>query len=294
MTKDLWLLITASILYGTITPGAQIFIDRGLNSLDISFFRSFIVAMILIPIVLSNRRYLPSSNAIFLYIIYGLVGGALELFMFASLGLGVPVALVALLLYSQPVWTIFLGKIILREDITKRKLYAAAIGFMGIAILVKSWEISSAKSILGILLALGAGFMLSFWVILAKKSADLEQHYITTTFSWSFFSSVWLVLFYVIWITFFPGNSMFSFSYNLIPENISFLVVYAVCSGLLPHLLFYKGIFTVGGTVAGIILLLEPATATVLADIIFSQKIGFELILGGILILISNYFIIRT
>ena len=135
--------------------------------------------------------------------------------------------------------------------------------------------------------------MLSFWVIMGKKSANLEQHYITTTFSWSFFSAIWLLLFYIFWINIFPENKMFVFTYSLIPENILYLIIFAVCSGLLPHLLFYKGIMTVGGSVAGIILLLEPATATMLADIIFSQKIGYELIIGGIFIIISNYFILK-
>ena len=293
MNKGVWLIIISAILYGVITPGAQLFIERGLNSLDISFFRSFIVSIILLPVVITKRQFLPSANAILFFILYGLVGGTLELFMFGSLGLGVPVALVALLLYSQPVWTIFLGKFLLSEDITKRKLISALIGFIGIAVLVKSWEISNIKSLLGILLALGSGFMLSFWVIMGKKSADLKQHYITTTFSWSFFSAIWLFLFYIFWINVFPENKMFIFTYNLIPQNILFLVIFAIFSGLLPHLLFYKGIITVGGSVAGIILLLEPATATVLADIIFSQKIGYELIIGGILILISNYFILK-
>ncbi len=160
--------------------------------------------------------------------------------------------------------------------------------------LVRSWEVSNTNSLIGIILALGSGFMLSFWVILGKKSANMNQHYITTTFSWSFFSAIWLIFFYILWINFFSQNNMFSFSYNLIPNNILFLLIFAVFSGLLPHLLFYKGIITVGGSVAGILLLIEPATATVLADIIFSQKIGFELIVGGILILISNYLILKS
>lgn len=294
MKKGIWLIILSGILYGTITPGAQILINRGFASLGISFFRSFFVTVLLLPVVLKNKRFLPERKQLPFFIIYGLNGAALEVMMFASLALGVPVALVALLLYSQPVWTIFLGKIFLNESITRRKLLAAVVGFSGIAVLVKSWEVGSVESVFGIILAIGAGFLLSIWIILGKKSANLNQHYITTTFSWSLFGAAWLILFYIFGNLFFPSNETFKFSFELIPSSWFYLIVFASLSGLLPHLLFYKGVMTVSGSITGIILLIEPATATLLADIIFSQKIGFELIVGGALILLSNYFVLRT
>lgn len=293
MKKGVLLIIISGILYGTITPGAQIFINRGLSSLEISFFRSFFVSLLLLPVVLKFSAYLPRKKALPFFIAYGLNGALLEVMMFASLGLGVPVALVALLLYSQPVWTIFLGKIFLDEKITKIKIFSAILGFCGIAVLVKSWQVNSIESLLGLALALGAGVLLSIWVILGKKSADLEQHYITTTFSWSFFGALWLVLFYIVLNTVIGDNEVFSFSYNLVQAQWFPLLLFAVFSGLLPHLLFYRGVVTVSGSVAGIILLLEPATATVLADFMFSQGIGFEMVVGGILIVLSNYIVLR-
>lgn len=293
MKKGIGLIIISGILYGTITPGAQIFINRGLSSLEISFFRSFFVAILLLPVVLAFTKYLPERKAIPFFIFYGLNGALLEVMMFASLGLGVPVALVALLLYSQPVWTIFLGKVFLDENITSTKILSALLGLCGIAVLVKSWQVSSVESLLGLSLAVGAGILLSVWVILGKKSANLNQHYITTTFSWSFFGAIWLILFYIFWSNSFGQSEVFRISYDLIEMQWFPLLLFAVFSGLLPHLLFYKGVITVSGSVAGIILLLEPATATILADIIFSQGIGFELVLGGFLIILSNYFVLK-
>lgn len=294
MKKGVWLIILSGILYGTITPGAQLFIDKGFAPLEISFFRSFFVTILLLPVVLKFRQFLPAKKSIVFFIIYGLNGALLEVMMFASLDLGVPVALVALLLYSQPVWTIFLGKLFLSEEITRRKIIAAILGFCGVAILVKSWQVSSIESFLGILLAVGAGFLLSVWVILGKYSANLKQHYITTTFSWSFFGALWLILFYILSIVFFPNNEVFQFNVSIFSNYGFYLLIFAILSGLLPHLLFYNGVITVSGSIAGIILLLEPATATILANLIFSQKIGSELIIGGMLILFSNYFVLKA
>ncbi len=117
MNKGVLLIIISSILYGTITPGAQLFIERGLGSLDISFFRSFFVALILIPVLIINKNLIPAKNTILFFIIYGFIGGLLELLMFGSLALGVPVALVALLLYRQPAGLDnFSGKVFSRRN----------------------------------------------------------------------------------------------------------------------------------------------------------------------------------
>jgi drug/metabolite transporter (DMT)-like permease len=70
-------------------------------------------------------------------------------------------------------------------------------------------------------------------------------------------------------------------------------LIFALLSGIFPHLLLYKGLQKIQASVAGVILLLEPISATILAAIFFNQLITFNIIMGGILILISNYLVIK-
>lgn len=289
------LIIISGIFYGAIAPGAQLFLDRSLTALDVSLFRALFVALLCLPLFLIKPNHFLTKRGAPFFAIYGLIGAMLEIFMFSSLALGIPIALVAFFLYSQPVWTIVFGKFLLSEKITKNKVIAVIIGLFGIAILVRSWEIESTKSFWGIILALLSGIMLSFWVIWGRKSAIYKQHYFTTTFGLAFFSAVWIFIFYLIGKSLITlENETIKISYDLIAIYWKEFALFAFVAGVLPHLLFYKGLEETNASVAGIILLAEPLTATILAALMFSQKIGFELLIGGSLIIISNIIVIRS
>jgi drug/metabolite transporter (DMT)-like permease len=295
MRREYWYIIIAGILYGVIAPGGQFLLDRGLSLYEVSFYRSVLVFVFLLPVVLvMPDRYMLKRDKIPFYALYGLIGGLLELSLFTGIALGVPVALTVLLLYTQPVWTIFIGRLVLGERLTRVKLASVLLGLAGMSILLQSWETGQAGSLAGIAAALAAGVMLSLWVILGKRSAILDQHYVTTTFGWSGFASVWLLLLLPVMDFLVAEKGLLRLSLGFAPSDWAYLAAFAVLGGALPHLLFYRSLERLSASVAGIILLLEPVSATVLAWVFFSQKIGSYLLIGGVLILFSNYLVIRN
>jgi drug/metabolite transporter (DMT)-like permease len=295
MQREYWYLIIAGILYGIIAPGGQFLLDRGLSLYEVSFYRSLLVFVILLPVVLIKPgRFMLRRDKIPFYALYGLIGGLLELSLFTGIALGVPVALTVLLLYTQPVWTIFIGRLVLGERLSRVKLLSALLGLAGLVILLQSWEAGSAGSLYGIAAALAAGVLLSLWVILGKRSTMLDQHYITTTFGWSGFASVWLLLLLPVMDILIADKGLLRLSLGLSQADWAYLAAFAVLGGALPHLLFYRSLERLSASVAGIILLLEPVSATIIAWVFFSQKIGLYLLIGGAFILFSNYLIIRN
>ena len=294
MRKEYWFIILAGVLYGTITPGGQLLMERGLSLYEVTFYRSLFVFVILLPVVLLKPAYMLKKDKILFYAVYGLIGGLLELLLFSGLALGVPVALTVLLLYTQPVWTVFIGRLLLGEKITIVKLVSVFLGLGGTAILLKSWETDQVGTMTGIAAALAAGMLLSLWVILGKRSAVLEQHYITTTFGWSGFASLWLLILLPLFGVLVPDKSLAKLSLSLTQANWIHLAAFAVLGGAIPHLLFYRSLESISASVAGIILLLEPVSATVIAWLFLSQRIGLYTLFGGVFILLSNYLIIRS
>lgn len=291
MRREYWYLILAGLFYGTIAPGGQYLLDRGLSLFEVSFYRSLFVGLILLPVVLNRLDLMVRRDKLAFFALYGLIGGLLELAMFAGLALGVSVALVVLLLYTQPVWTIFIGRLALGERITRRKSAAAALGVAGLACLLKSWESDSGPAA-GIVCALFSGLLLSLWVVLGKKSAISGQHYVTTTFGWSVSASVWLLLLLPVLRMALPDEALSGFSIVLAPEDWLYLLMVSILGGAVPHLLFYRGLVRVPASTAGIILLLEPVSAAVLAWLFLSQPVGFFVLLGGFFILLSNYIVL--
>ncbi len=293
MRMEYWFLVLSGIFYGVITPGGQFLMNSGLSMYEVSFYRSFLVFLIMLVVVLYEHRFMMKWDKIPFFALYGLVGGLLEILMFSGLALGVSVAIVVLLLYTQPIWTIFIGRFMLGEKITIVKLAAVLLGLMGLVFLLRSWETDSGGSLAGIICALLSGVLLAFWVIMGKRSTILDQHYITTTFGWSGFAFLWLLVLWFLMNFLIADERLFKLSFNLSSDMWMYLLMFAFLGGVIPHLLFYRGLRSISASVAGIILLLEPVSATILAWVFFSQSVGFDIILGGVFILVSNYIVIR-
>ncbi len=192
MKKELWFIIIAAILFGTITVGGNFFANLGLSLYEISLYPMIFMSLFFLIIILVRRQYLIKKEMLLFFITYGLIGALTLLAQFGGIILGVPVAIVALLLYSQPIWTTIFGKMILNEKVTVTKILAVVIALAGVLILIRSWNIERAGSSTGIIFATLGGIFLSLWVIWGRKSAINKQHYITTTAGWAIFSAFWL------------------------------------------------------------------------------------------------------
>jgi len=200
--------------------------------------------------------------------------------------------IVALLLYSQPIWSTLLGKFILHEKITKIKSIAVAIAFLGVFILIKPWDIASVGPTKGIVVSLLGGIFLSLWVIWGRKSGINKQHFITTSFGYSGFSLIFVILSWPLIFLFVRDPTIIRFDLSIIKYFFYFLI-FALTAHVIPHMLFYKGVKKIQASIAGIILLLEPVSATILAMFFFIQAISINILIGGLLILLSNYLIIK-
>jgi drug/metabolite transporter (DMT)-like permease len=291
MEKECWFVTTAAILYGTLTVGAQFFVNLGLSLYELSVYPILFVTLLLLSILLIKHQYRIKKKMIPFYVIYGLIGALLQLTQFGGIVLGVPVAVVALLLYTQPIWTTAFGKLMIKEKITPGKITAVAIAFIGIVLLLRPWNVESIGALTGIISALLGGIFLSLWIIWGRKSGINKQHHITAMAGWMGFTVIWLLLLWPISNLFIPESNIVRLSVNFPLHYWLYLIVYALLAHLFPYLFFYKGVEKVQASVAGVIMLLEPVSATILAAILFIQPIGFNVLCGGALILFSNYLI---
>lgn len=287
-----WLVVLGAILFGTITVGGQFFINLGLSAYEIAIFSMSIASLILFLIILIKPEYRIKKQMILFFVIFGLANSIQEWTQFGAISLGTPVAIVALLLYSQPIWTTIFGRFFLKEKITKKKIFAVIIAIIGVIILIDIRNINSTGRIRGIILALLGGVFLSLWVILGKKSGIEKQHFITTAFGGFLFSFLWLVISWPIIAFFIHDTSITRISFNFPIHYWIYFLIFTLLSAILPSMFFYKGVQKVEASTAGIILLLEPISATILAILFFNQLITTNIFISGILIIFSNYLVI--
>jgi len=294
MRADRYILMVAvsAILYGGITALGGVLVGKGVSVYEISLYTILVSLIVLAPYLAIHRELLVRRRLFGFYMIYGLIGAMLQLTSFSALFLGVPVAIVAMLLNTQPIWTTIIGHFWLKERAGRRQLTAMGIALLGLFILLEPWHAERMGQLTGILFALAGGLSLSLWIILGRRGGMSEQHGVTITFGFTLSTGISLILIYPILLLFIEDERLVRLSISLPDNTWVFLFIYIFIANLLPHLLFYTGIQKVRAVTAGMLLLMEPVSAALLATLIFGDAITGYMVMGGGLILFSNYFIL--
>lgn len=293
MRRHHFFLILAGILYGGIVPSAEFFAQRGLSLFEIAFWSTLFPAVILFTLILKHKERWLKKEHLTLMLLYGFIGALLALSQFGAVILGVPIAIVALLLYTQPIWTTVFSKLFFKEAVTLRKVLAVVTSFLGIIILVRPWDVGSIVSVLGLLIALFGGLLLSLWIIVGKVCENKGQHPIGTAFGYNAFSALWILILWPVASALISDQSIVRLSINFSPSIWVWILVITLLTRVLPHVLFYTAIKKAEALVVGVIIMLEPISAAIIAAVAFGQAIGLEFFIGGALILLSNYVIVH-
>ncbi len=288
MAKEYWLIIIANIMFGSIVSGGQFFINSGLSVYEFMLYSFIIETLLLLTIVFFKREYLIKRGFIGFFIIYGLIGALQSASQYIPLFFGVSVAVVAFLIYTQFIWTTLIGRLFLKERLTKRKIWAIFFGLAGIFFLIDIFNASWHGSIIGISVALAGGLLLSLWIVWGRISGLNKQHFVTTDLGYAGFTSVWLLLFWPVANHFVKNEGLTRLSVNFPPKFWLFIFIFTLITTI-PHLLFYKGVQKVTAFASGIMTLLEPLSAALLAAFFLSQPLTANVALGGAFIIFSNY-----
>ncbi len=286
--KGRWMIAGAAMLYGLVAVGGAFFHEAGFSLYEIALYPIALTHLMLLPVLLLRTwRSSIRWEALPFFAIYGLIGALAELSQFAGIVLGVPIATVALLLYLQPVWTSLLGRVLLKEPITLRKVLAIAAALAGGLVLLQSEAVSTSDP-RGIASAVLGGVFIALWVIWGRKSGIRHQHYVVTTLGWSGFSTAWLIVLWPLFLALAGNRDLFRLSFDFTYHNALFLAAFALFAGVLPSLLLFRGLETVPASTAGVILLLEPVSASLLGALFLRQPLGLSTLVGGSMILLSN------
>src|SRR5436305_7216100 len=174
------LIAVAAVLFGTVTVGGSFFHQSGFSLYEIALYPLILTFLMLLPVLVRGGRYSLRREMLPFFAVYGLIGALAELAQFGGIVLGVPVATVSLLLYTQPIWTSLLGKLLLQERITWRKRLAVVLAFGGAVVLIRG-ELGIGGDMRGIAAATLGGVFVALWVIWGRKSGIHQQHSVTTT-----------------------------------------------------------------------------------------------------------------
>lgn len=291
MIKAYFQLVLSAFLYGFLVFGGKIMSMNDFSLMEVLIYPNLFVVLILPFFVDVNIKAFLSLPKVVL-ILYPLALIFCQLGQFLPLYLGMSVSLTVFLLYTQPLWTGLISTLFLKTPFTKTEGCLGLIILTGLFFLVAPWQ-DIRFSFLGIIWALIGGISLSVWVILTRKAMKSGVKTGTMIFFSNFSQTIPFILLLPLVKLFYPQPEISSVSFFAHELSVwGSIGFYALSIFILAPFLFYRSARRIQGIHLGLILLLEPVTATLL-DVIFLHTIPtWNMFLGGVLILLGNLILI--
>ena len=293
------IVIVAACLFGTLGPLSRFAYDAGMDPLAFVAWRatigliaiaSFVAWRILRgPERLTRLGDLDRSARISL-VVAAFCGFLLNLVMFIAFDL-VTVALALLGFYTYPVMVAVANVVLGRESMDRPRIVALALAVAGMIAVVAS-QLDPAAGIrfdaVGFGLALGAAVSQCVFVVVSRTGyqtvpADQAMGAVLLV---TVVCSIPLIL---------VTGGLSDLTYPLRdPALLPLLAFTGLFAAAIPSILFLTGIRRIGGTRAGIVMLLEPVVGVTLAAILLHEGLAPIQVVGAVAILAAAVILQRS
>jgi drug/metabolite transporter (DMT)-like permease len=170
-----------------------------------------------------------------------------------------------------PIFVTFLEPYFLKEKIRLSNILVAAITFLGVILVIPSFEFGNSTT-QGVIWGLVSGFTYAILSILNKKYVK-EYSSVVIAFYEQFIAAIVLIPFYFLQKPIFQLNDIF------------LLALLGIVFTGISHLLFINGLKNIKAQTAGIISSLEPVYGIIFAAFLLSEIPSIREALGGMVIL---------
>ena len=188
-------------------------------------------------------------------------------------------AVAAILLYTAPTFVVLLSAILFHDKITKGKIAALMIAFLGCSFVSGIWGGSLSLTPRGLLLGLGSGFFYGLYSIFARFALSHYRPY-TVTFYTFLFAGVGALF------TIKPAELAASMDS---PKMFLLVFCLVLISTVLPYIFYTKGLAEMDSGKASILASIEPVVASIVGIAVFGEPLTVGVFLGLACILISVY-----
>ncbi|MGH7323210.1 MAG: DMT family transporter [Candidatus Rokuibacteriota bacterium] len=288
MLAGLLLIALAAISWGTTGSVTTVLVDRaGAEPLLIGATRTMLAATLL----LGGARLADGTLAIARAevgrcVLMGACMAAFQATYFTAVTLSGIVVTALVAIGSAPIMIAALAAVMLGERLTARLVAALVLGVLGTALLVVGPTGSAdagVRSAPGVLLALAAGLAYALYVIVAKLSLARSAPLPLTAMT---FTAAALFLL--------PALAWCRAPLAQVERGWPWLLYLGAVTTAGAYGVYSIGLRRVPASVAGIVTLLEPLTATLLGVLVFGENLGAGGAVGAVMLLTAIAFLIPT
>lgn len=268
----------AALLWGSLGVAGKFAFEAGLTPLAVAFYRATLaflvvaaVAVLGMPAALRIRR-----ADLWLFALFGFISIAVFFFVYLYAVSKTTVATAAILLYTAPAWVLVLSRLLFDEPLTRPKLWAVALTFLGCLLVVRGYDLAALRLTLsGILAGLASGLTYGLYSILGKTALRRYPPQVTLTYALGF-GSVFLGLAVV---------ATGQLNAQTLRAGWPVIAYLGLVTTLVAQFLYLSGLRHVEAGRASLIATLEPVVAALLGFVLLRERLDPIQIAGGAAVL---------
>lgn len=272
------LTIIASSLWGTSFPAIKI----GLQFMDaytFVFLRFSFALLLMVGVLLFTKNFALNFNKKRLILFLGITNGAAYLLQYIGM-FYTSASKASLLVNLTVIWVALLSPIILKEQISRKKLSGVIVSFLGIFLVTTNLNLQSFNTgeIFGDILVIAAGIIWALFIIYNKPLVNESENMI---------QSLTLLLLFTM-IPLMPVLTITSANFLTLPWEAWIAITYtAIFCWIIPYLLWSKGLKNISPVTSSVILLNEIIVAVTISTIILKESLTLVSGIGAALIIIA-------
>ena len=286
--NNFFLLLILSAIWGSAFFAIKVGLN-GFSPTSVASLRLCIESIfLLLFFYIQNKKIVFTKQSIFLLFLIGVIGNFVPFFLISWAEQYIPSSTAGMLMAIGPIITLLMSHFLTKnEKFTFIKFISIFVGFVGVIFI---FNISSFDSLLDYnfldiiakILVILAAFGYMFSNILAYEKLNHIDSFTITTFATTF-GAIFAIPFFLIDV-----------SYNFNNINLNYNSIYAVIYlGIFPTAIAFQFRYyitkTSGPVFLSYVAYLIPAFAVIWGYILLSEKIGFNSLIGILLILVGVY-----
>ena len=188
------------------------------------------------------------------------------------------VAVASVLMYTAPIFTALAARILFKERITRRKIFALILNIIGCILVVTGGNFVDFNiNLRGVLYGIGAGFCYGMSPIAGKAAASSKRAEPVVIAAWSYF---------------FAALFIFIFArpeFNILNFKILWIgFLFAVIPTAMAYILYYSALARVKSAArVPVVASIEPVTAALIGVLIYHESLGLANFAGIAIVIIS-------
>jgi drug/metabolite transporter (DMT)-like permease len=283
-----WVAATLFAINGTVS---KVILESGVTSLRLAQLRSSgaLLGLGVLVLLLARRTLRVDRKELAFLAVYGIAGLALiQLLYFLSIH-RLPIGIALLIQYLAPLLVALWARYVTHEPVRRRVWAALALALAGLTLVVEIWS-GLALDAWGVAAALAGAVAFAAYILMAERAVGRRDPVSLSLYGFLFATVFWALV-----------QPWWSFPFELVNHDVSLLGNVAdrtlpvwtlmawmiVLGTIVPFWLVVGALRHITATRVGIVAMLEPVVATIVAFAWLDESLGTVQLVGGAVVLVG-------